>query len=255
MADATSLLESGREATANDVTWATKEAHAMLGVDAVGDQSLWLVQRNPLYWSLIILIVVCVLPGKWLHALVGQGGPVRADESKAERNARVAWCYASDGLFAIAALAAIYDAVTARTDAAFYSASLNAIIATLYVGGNVAFLAALRHKDSVAVRAGVAANYAFAAGLAALLGLWIINRHGHHWTVLWTRVVGVLFCLSVVPDFRPLWQEHAPTSNERVHLPTLVAAGGAAFVVLAALALAATDPKAEDVVLDMFAGV
>ena len=70
-----------------------------------------------------------------------------------------------------------------------------------------------------------------------------------------TGVLGVAFCLSVVPDFRPLWREHAPTSNERIHLPTLVAAGGAAFVVIAALALAATDPKAEDVVLDMFAGV
>ena len=70
-----------------------------------------------------------------------------------------------------------------------------------------------------------------------------------------TGVFGVAFCLSVVPDFRPLWREHAPTSNERIHPPTLVAAGGAAFVVIAALALAATDPKAEDVVLDMFAGV
>ena len=136
-----------------------------------------------------------------------------------------------------------------------YAACLNATIATLYVGGNVAFLAALRNKDSVGVRAGVAANYAFAAGLAALLGLWIVNRHGHHWTVLWTRVLGVAFCLSVVPDFRPLWHEHAPTSNERIHLPTLVAAGGAAVAVLASLALAATDPKAENVVLDMFAGV
>ena len=226
----------------------------MLGVDAVDDQPLWL-RRNPLYWALIILIVVCVLPGKWLHALVGQGGPVRADESKTERNARVAWCYASDGLFAIAALAAIYDAVTARTDDALYSACLNATIATLYVGGNVAFLAALRRRDCIAVRAGVAANYAFAAGLAALLGLWIVNRHGHHWTVLWTRALGVAFCLSVVPDFRPLWQEHAPAAGERLHPPTLVAAGGAAVVVLGALALAATDPKAEDVVLDMFAGV
>ena len=108
---------------------------------------------------------------------------------------------------------------------------------------------------SVAVRAGVAANYAFAAGLAALLGLWIVNRHGHHWTVLWTRVLGVAFCLSVVPDFRPLWREHAPAAGERLHVPTLAAAGGAAVVVLAALALAATDPKAENVVLDMFAGV
>ena len=134
-------------------------------------------------------------------------------------------------------------------------ACLNAIIAALYVGGNIAFLAALRRRDSVAVRAGVAANYAFAAGLAALLILWAARRHGHHWTVLWTRVVGVAFCLSVVPDFRPLWRERAPTSNERIHLPTLVAAGGAAVVVLAALALAATDPAAEDVVLDMFAGV
>ena len=175
--------------------------------------------------------------------------------SKRFRSSSVAWCYASDGLFAIAALAAIYDAVAARTDAAFYSASLNAIVATLCVAGNVAFLAALRHKDSVAVRAGVAANYAFAAGLAALLGLWIVNRHGHHWTVLWTRVLGVAFCLSVVPDFRPLWREHAPAAGERLHVPTLVAAGAAAFVVLAALALAATDPEAEDVVLDMFAGV
>ena len=128
-------------------------------------------------------------------------------------------------------------------------------IATLYVGGNIAFLAALRNNNNVAVRAGVAANYAFAAGLAALLGLWIVNRHGHHWTVLWTRVLGVAFCLSVVPDFRPLWREHAPAAGERLHPPTLVAAGAAAFVVLAALALAATDPEAEDVVLDMFAGV
>ena len=74
-------------------------------------------------------------------------------------------------------------------------------------------------------------------------------------TVLWTRVLGVAFCLSVVPDFRPLWREHAPAAGERVHLPTLAAAGGAAVVVIAALALAATDPEAEDVVLDMFAGV
>ena len=101
----------------------------------------------------------------------------------------------------------------------------------------------------------MAANYAFAAGLAALLCLWIANRHGHHWTVLWTRVIGVAFCLSVVPDFRPLWREHAPAAGERLHLPTLVAAGSAAFVVIGALALAATDPKAENVVLDMFAGV
>ena len=69
-----------------------------------------------------------------------------------------------------------------------------------------------------------------------------------------TGVLGVAFCLSVVPDFRPLWREHPP-AGERLHLPTLVAAGGAAVVVLASLALAATDPKAEDVVLDMFAGV
>ena len=60
---------------------------------------------------------------------------------------------------------------------------------------------------------------------------------------------------SVVPDFRPLWREHAPAAGERLHLPTLVAAGGAAVVVIAALALAATDPTAERVVLDMFAGV
>jgi len=59
----------------------------------------------------------------------------------------------------------------------------------------------------------------------------------------------------IVPDFRPLWREHAPSTGERVHLPTLAAAGGAAVVVIAALALAATDPAAEDVVLDMFAGV
>ena len=67
-------------------------------------------------------------------------------------------------------------------------------------------------------------------------------------------MIGVAFCLSVLPDFRPLWREHAP-AGERLHLPTLVAAGGAAVVVLSSLALAATDPKAENVVLDMFAGV
>ena len=39
-----------------------------------------------------------------------------------------------------------------------------------------------------------------AAGLAALLGLWIVNRHGHHWTVLWTRVLGVALCLSLLRE-------------------------------------------------------
>ena len=62
-------------------------------------------------------------------------------------------------------------------------------------------------------------------------------------------------CACCREDFRPLWREHAPAAGERLHLPTLAAAGAAAFVVLGALALAATDPKAEDVVLDMFAGV
>ena len=69
------------------------------------------------------------------------------------------------------------------------------------------------------------------------------------------RVLGAAFRRSVGPDARPLGREHAPAAGERLHLPTLAAAGGAAVVVLAALALAATDPTAERVVLDMFAGV
>ena len=65
----------------------------------------------------------------------------------------------------------------------------------------------------------------------------------------------VIWLLRSAVDFRPLWREHVPAAGERTHVPTLVAAGGAAVVVLGALALAATDPKAENVVLDRFAGV
>lgn len=97
-----------------DLQWAAMETHVMIMLycyphsfaDApMGDQlNYWSVGYNPVYWSLLVCGMPCVLAGRWVHAMVGQGGPVRHDELEVEHEARVQWIYMTDGPFAAAAL-------------------------------------------------------------------------------------------------------------------------------------------------------
>lgn len=51
------------------------------------------IRYNPCYWLLMLVTTPCVCWGRWIHALLGQGGPVRDDESEIEREARIQWIY------------------------------------------------------------------------------------------------------------------------------------------------------------------
>lgn len=51
------------------------------------------IRYNPLYWLCTLITMPCLCWGRWIHALLGQGGPVRHDESTIEREARIQWIY------------------------------------------------------------------------------------------------------------------------------------------------------------------
>ena len=81
-----------------DWAWARDESHIMIvqycyqrgfGRLARDEQRAhWSVRCNPLYWLLFAGCLPCMLSGKWVHSLWGQGGPVRDDEVRASRERR-----------------------------------------------------------------------------------------------------------------------------------------------------------------------
>ena len=48
----------------------------------------WFVKYNPMYWATVSVLVPLILVGKAVHLPLGQAGPVRDDESDAEREVR-----------------------------------------------------------------------------------------------------------------------------------------------------------------------
>ena len=76
------------DAVDDEVAWGYDESHAMLFDDPLEDYGWW-VRWNPLYWVLIGLIVLCLLPGRWVHLPFDQGGPVRDDEMEIEKKIRL----------------------------------------------------------------------------------------------------------------------------------------------------------------------
>ena len=74
-----------------------------------------LIKYNPLYWlTLFVTVPFCVL-GKRLHALIGQGRPVRDDETELETEARVVYVYGFDSFFVVFI---VYELINAIVDAA-----------------------------------------------------------------------------------------------------------------------------------------
>lgn len=93
----------GCRALLDDVAWAVEESHVMiielccpclLSATAEVQYKTVVVRYNPFYWALLIILVASILLGRWTHAIFGQGGPVREDELKIERQVRIQWIYA-----------------------------------------------------------------------------------------------------------------------------------------------------------------
>ena len=131
-------------AVAAEVRWARDASHAMCFAGPF--EPSW----NLLYWVLILAIMACVLPGRWVHIPFGQGGPVRPDETAAERIARVNWVYATDGPFALMALVDAGQLLVGGYD---WSVSFALALEATYVLGNVVFLRSMRKRKAPARRA------------------------------------------------------------------------------------------------------
>mmetsp|Transcript_25067 Transcript_25067/g.75253 ORF Transcript_25067/g.75253 Transcript_25067/m.75253 type:complete len:281 (+) Transcript_25067:146-988(+) len=236
---------------AAELRWARDESHSMCFAGPF--EPSW----NPLYWLLILLIMACVLPGRWVHVPFGQGGPVRPDEAPTERIARIRWVYATDGPFALTALAGAVQLLSSYD----WAVAFGLVLEVAYILGNIVFLHAMRKRNALQVRIGIVANNAFAIGMAILLVDWVVaNWHERHWGHrAWTliyRTVLVLFYLCVSIEYAPLWKEYEllPDSGEDAPLNVVAALANvsAAIVVLALLFTAAWDPSAEKVVFDAY---
>ena len=65
------------------------------------------IKYNPIYWLLWLLVVPCMLSGKWFHACLGQGSTVREDELPFEQECRVSWIYIIDGPYLVSTITTV----------------------------------------------------------------------------------------------------------------------------------------------------
>ena len=71
----------------------------------------WSILWNPVFWAMHLPLVFCILSGKWLHTLWGQGDKVREDENMEENRVRTHWIYCLDGPIAGLCILDLLDAV------------------------------------------------------------------------------------------------------------------------------------------------
>lgn len=237
MADKTPLLR-GRSASSKstwelfveDILWSRDESHIMIVSVVASDayaalpleeqlRSPWALY-NPLYLVLLCALMVCVLSGRWVHALFGQGGPVRPDELIVEREARIQWIYTTDGPFAVTAFinllsigwyAAIHELAGNWLDPTF-----DLVVAGAYILGNCFFLEALSKKDVLEIRVAIVANATFTLGLLVLLFYGYVQAGGFTnmpdskeatWFI---RALTVLFFVAATAIYTQLWNAHGP---------------------------------------------
>jgi len=123
-----------------------------------------------------------VLPGKWFHACVGQGGKIKPDESELEYSCRVEWIYCCDGPYFCTMLLDIYQLIMdiVNGDLGWNGVMLYAYSCTIYIAylcGNMMFLRAMQLQNQGRVRGGVVSNWLF---VMVLLGLICYTRFSHH---------------------------------------------------------------------------
>ena len=75
---------------------------------------------------------------------------------------------------------------------------LGVIISLTFIGGNIAFLRAVRNKYAAGVRTAVIANVLFMVSMTGILIVWLIYRSTSHWSfnryfVFITRVLILIF--------------------------------------------------------------
>ena len=108
-----------------------------------------------------------MLSGRWVHAAVGQGGPVRHDELVFFNDSGFKVIYTTDGPFACAALFTVAELIAYAAEGGTLGANpttlglvLDFAIDAAYIGGNMLFVEAMKHKNVAQIRCAIAANRA-----------------------------------------------------------------------------------------------
>lgn len=248
-----------------DVGWGFREAHEMIcgltplrRVGYEAQRAHPAVRWNPLYYVAVGCTVPCLVAGRRVHALFGQGEPL-FEETEAEHEARVQWVYCMDGPYAAAGALAVVEALDAAMPRSFGGGSsdkaaaaylLDCGISLGYVCGNVAFLEALRRRDLRATRTGIVANVSFGLALTLLLVLSLHRHDPARWswnqqTKYAMRSSTVLFFVLAAMTYRTLWigrvaagaaaDDRPPTTQERLRTLFYQAALSAAATLVWAL--------------------
>ena len=144
--------------------------------------------------------------GKIAHAPADQARQLRADETALERKVRIEWVYLTDGGFV---LNIIMYLVTPIKGSYGWDTLLAIIISVVFIGGNIAFLRAVRNKYAIGVRTAIIANTMFVVALTAILILWLIARSTSHWSenryfVFITRVLVLILLWYDLRQFKAI---------------------------------------------------
>jgi hypothetical protein len=175
----------------------------------------WSTCWNPVFWAMHLPLVGCIITGKWLHSLWGQGDKVRDDETVEEHRVRTHWIYCLDGPIAGVC---ILDLVDVLLDVPMYEQSkfqdsvlswfMTITVTAGYVMGNSYFLWVMRRRSLVGVRLVIICQTVFAVGLLNMLVAGLLRnkesgRFGQYFFDTWidlvswsARLTMVLFMLA-----------------------------------------------------------
>mmetsp|Transcript_36842 Transcript_36842/g.97412 ORF Transcript_36842/g.97412 Transcript_36842/m.97412 type:complete len:311 (-) Transcript_36842:902-1834(-) len=165
---------------------------------------------NPIFWAMHLPLVICILSGKWLHSLWGQGGRVRHDESMEENRVRTHWIYCLDGPIASLCLLDMVDVLLdvpmysqRKFQASFLSWCMTLTVTCGYVLGNSYFLFVMRRRSLVGVRLVIICQTVFAIGLLNMLVAGLFRnkesgRYGNFFFSTWLELVSWSARLTMV---------------------------------------------------------
>lgn len=257
------LAKLGRPSAAGWLAWSWDEAHemmlGMLGFVPGVSRKRWrapALRLNPLYWVAWAASAAMLAGGRLVHALFGQHGKVRPDESHVEHETRVQWIYANDCTYAVSVLLDVWalgreidlfvwhrHAYDGHHEAVGTLIGLGLLLAT--IASNVAFYRSMRNRSTAGVRAAIGGNAGFAtvmsialAGAAQRKGLAILK-----WS-WFMRAMAVFFAILALPTYTKLWDGY---QEERIGARASLVVTALPFGAVCALMFAAFHFEAQAV--------
>lgn len=207
------------------VLWMCPSSFKALSLEE--QQSHWIIFWNPIYWAMYLPLLACILSGKWLHALWGQGDMMRPDETIEETRIRIHWIYALDGPIAFACALDLIDVIfdvpnytQKKFTAGALSWCMTLIVTGVYVLANSYFLDVVRRRSLVGVRLIIVYQTVFGFGLLNMLVAGAMrnkmsHKNGEYMFESWTsffawsiRLVMTLFMLGAAFVYSRLWNAY-----------------------------------------------